>query len=670
MLSVIHQRVKKRIAQVVQEIFEIEVVLLVLTRPPRIDLGDLATPVCFELAKTLHQPPRKIAERLADTLLPLEGVHEVHIAGGGYLNFFLDRAHTTVLGYEYRIASKPALSTRARSRAEAGKIIVEHTSINPNKAVHIGHLRNALLGDVIVRLLRYLGAAVEVQNYIDDTGVQVADVVVGFHVLEKKSPEDVKKLAGDSSHRFDYYCWNLYARVAQFYEKDKSNLNLRNETLKQIEESLGEPARMAKIISSSILHRHLKTMNRLSIQYDLLAHESEILRLEFWQLAFELLKRSGALWLETSGKNKGCWVMSLDGRPTSEGEKEGGDDENVKIIVRSNGTVTYVGKDIAYHLWKFGLLGRDFTYEPTLRYGSGHQVWKTSPQRRGVPPTFGAGTEIYTVIDRRQSYLQDIVVAGLRAMGYQRHAERLHHVAYEVVGLSQRCAQEMGIGLDEEGKRRSYVEVSGRKGQGVKADDLIDRMIQEAHREVSSRQQDLPEGEQRRISEKVAIGSLRYFFLKYTRNSLIAFDFHDALAFEGETGPYLQYTVVRARNIFRKIQETRPDFRVETLSQHLDRELFDKFLEGKDGEPFWELISLSLQLEIVAEQAADAMEPSVLAKYGFRVAQSFNNFYHRYHILTEKDEDRKMFLLMLVHLVLETLTTILDLLGIAVPERM
>ena len=666
MLSAIHRRVQERIAQVVQGIFGVEVARPVLTTPPRTDLGDLATPICFELAKVLRQPPRKIAERLADALLPLEGVRATHVAGGGYLNLFLDRAYTTARGYQHRIASP----TSTRSRAAAGKIIVEHTSINPNKAAHIGHLRNALLGDVIVGLLRYFGATVEVQNYIDDTGVQVADVVVGFQILEKKSPEEVERLAGDASARFDYYCWDLYARVAQFYEQDKANLNLRNETLQRIEENRGEPARMAKIISSSILQRHLKTMDRLRIHYDLLVQESEILRLEFWKAAFALLKRSGALRLETSGKNQGCWVMSLDGRPAPDGEEQGGDDEDVKIIVRSNGTVTYVGKDIAYHLWKFGLLGRDFTYEPSWRSGGGHQAWKTSVQPRGSPPGFGAGAEIYTVIDRRQSYLQNVVVAGLRAVGYPRQAERLHHVAYEVVGLSQRCAREMGIELDEEGKKRSYVEVSGRKGLGVKADDLMDRMIQEAHREVSSRQQDLPAGEQRRIAETIGIGALRYFLLKYTRNSLIAFDFHDALAFEGETGPYLQYTVVRARNIFRKLQESRPDFRLETLSQRLDRDLLEKFLAGKNGEPFWDLIALSLQLELVAEQATDAMEPSVLAKYGFRLAQSFNNFYHRHHILTEKDEDRQAFLLMLVHLVSETLTTLLALLGIAVPEKM
>ena len=658
--------------------FGIEVASPVLSTPPKIELGDISTPVCFELAKKLRQPPRKIAEKLAEAFLPLEGVREARVAGGGYLNLFLDRAEIAARGYRYRLASGSAAAGE-EGLSKAGKIIVEHTSINPNKAAHIGHLRNAVMGDALVRQLRYLGGQVEVQNYIDDTGVQVADVVVGFAVLEKKSLEDVARLARneDASCRFDYYCWDLYANVARFYEEDKDRLKLRADTLKAIEDGEGksEAARMGETIATAILRTHLETMQRLEIRYDLLAKESEILRLDFWKTAFELLRKSGALTLENSGKNEGCWVMALNGKDGKDGKPaDESEEEDVKIIVRSNGTVTYVGKDIAYHLWKLGLLGLDFSYRPDFAYPDGRRTWRTAPGGEESAPAFGKGREIYTVIDRRQSYLQNIVAAGLRAMGYPEQAARLHHVAYEVVGLSQRCAQEMGIPLDEETKKRSYVEVSGRKGLGVKADDLIDRLIYEARREVTARHADAPEAERKEISQTIAVGALRYFLLKYTRNSLIVFDFQDALAFEGETGPYLQYTVVRAKNIFRRYEEEHPGFQADSLPQllkvRLTPELLGKFFSGKEGDSLWELVALSLQLELVTRQAVDSLESSVLAKYGFRLAQVFNNFYHRHHILTEKDEERQVFLLMLVHLVAVTLTKLLELLGIQVPERM
>ncbi len=685
MLGAIHQAVRDRIAETAQQVFGIEVASPVLSTPPKIELGDISTPVCFELAKKLRQPPRKIAEKLAEAFLPLAGVREARVAGGGYLNLFLARPEVAARGYRYRLASGSAAAgeewmspagKEGPGKIRSGKIIVEHTSINPNKAAHIGHLRNAVMGDSLVRQLRYLGGQVEVQNYIDDTGVQVADVVVGFVALEKKSPQDVARLARneDASCRFDYYCWDLYANVARFYEEDKDRLKLRADALKAIEDGEGknEAARMGETIATAILRTHLETMQRLDIRYDLLAKESEILRLDFWKTAFELLKKSGVLTFETSGKNEGCWVMALngkDGEPADESEEE-----YVKIIVRSNGTVTYVGKDIAYHLWKFGLLGLDFTYRPDYAYPDGRQAWRTAPGGEESAPAFGKGREIYTVIDRRQSYLQNIVAAGLRAMGYPEQAARLYHVAYEVVGLSQRCAQEMGIPLDEETKKRSYVEVSGRKGLGVKADDLIDRLIYEARREVTARHADAPEAERKEISQTIAVGALRYFLLKYTRNSLIVFDFQDALAFEGETGPYLQYTVVRAKNIFRRYEETHPGFQADSLPQllkeRLTPELLGKFFGGKEGDSLWELVALSLQLELVTRQAVDSLESSVLAKYGFRLAQAFNNFYHRHHILTEKYEERQVFLLMLVHLVAVTLTKLLELLGIQVPDRM
>ena len=357
---------------------------VVVNQPPRPAMGDLALPLAMELARKLRRPPRQIAEEVAAALRSVAGVAKAEVAGAGYVNLFLDRAaYAAQLGTPADVA--------ASSRAGAGeKIIVEHTNINPNKAAHIGHLRNAALGDTFVRLLRARGHTVEVQDYIDNTGVQVADVVVGFVYLEKKSEEDVARLVQDASLPFDYYCWDLYARVTRFLAEDRARLELRNRTLQEIEEGHTLAARVAEIVYTAIVRRHLATMSRLNVRYDLLPRESEILRLRFWDQAFELLKEKGAIYLETDGKNQGCWVMRQsegNGEEGTEGNREQGignreeeeaGAQDTKVIVRSNGTVTYVGKDIAYQLWKFGLLGRDFYYRPFETYADGHTVWVSS----------------------------------------------------------------------------------------------------------------------------------------------------------------------------------------------------------------------------------------------------------------------------------------------------
>jgi arginyl-tRNA synthetase len=658
----IQRKVREKFVTAVREAFELEVADPVLGFPPSVEMGEISVAACFELAKKLRQPPRKIAEQLVPRLLPLDGVEHVGVAAGGYLNFYLNRPLLAQRLFAQR--SEPA----AAHAQSTGKILVEHTSINPNKAAHIGHLRNAVLGDTLARLLRFQGHNVEIQNYIDNTGVQVADVVVGFLHLEKKTISDVQRILDDPAVRFDYYCWDLYAHVFQHYAENKEALSLRAEALKAIEEGHGEAARMADLISTAIVRQHLETMLRIRVRYDLLVEESEILRLDFWKYAFELLKKTGAVRFEDSGKNRGCWVMSLeDSSETQETEES---EEDVKIIVRSNGTVTYVGKDIAYHLWKFGALGKDFDYVPFYRYADGHEVWRTAADGSAKAPPFGRAAVAYGVIDTRQAYLQNIVVAALRALGLKEQAANLHHFAYEVVGLSPGCAEEMGIELRAEDRERSYIEVSGRKGLGVKADDLIDQVKEKALQEVRARHLTPDPADQEAYAGMIAVGALRYFLLKFSRRVIIAFDFKEALAFEGETGPYLQYSVVRARNIFRKFQESHPEFSPDQLGVAVSAADLERFLAGDDGRSFWELTLLAAQVELAVEQAIASEEPSVVAKYAFRLAQAFNNFYHHFHILSETDIVRQRFLLLLVHLASESLSRTLELLGIEVPERM
>ncbi len=550
-------------------------------RPPDIAMGEAATPVAFELAKRLRRAPRQIAEEIARemTQAAIPGVERVATAGAGYVNFFFDRGAFFAAAIER--AGRPAGDGGDAAASDAAKFVVEHTNINPNKAAHIGHLRNAALGDTFVRLLRRAGRLVEVQNYIDNTGVQVADVVVGFQHIEKKGVDEVRRMAAEP--RFDYLCWDLYARVTHFLEADPARLALRGETLRAIEEGHGTEAELAEIVSVAVSQCHLRTMARLAVEYDVLPRESEILRLKFWDAAFQQLKERGAVHKATAGKNAGCWVMKLEvsqgGTDSGAGGEGGGDaDDDAKVIVRSNGTVTYVGKDIAYQMWKFGLLGRDFAYRRFHTYDDGHTVWTTaaSDGETGAP-VFGNATDVYNVIDTRQAYLQNVVVAGLRALGFETQAAHSVHFSYEIVALTPRCAAEMGYTLAEEEARKPYVEVSGRKGLGVKADDLLDRLEAAARAEVDPRHSGAPEAERADIAHAIAIGALRYFLLKYTRTAIIAFDFEDALSFEGETGPYCQYAVVRVRNIFRKAAEQDPEFRAE--------ELFDGAADGPHGGP-------------------------------------------------------------------------------------
>ena len=643
---------------------------IVIEQPRQAEFGEVALPVCFALAKALKQAPRKIAEQLVAELPPIEGVAKVEVAGGGYLNVRFDRG--AYAGGLRSASARPLPSSR-------GKVIVEHTNINPNKAAHIGHLRNAVLGDTLVRMLRRLGETVEVQNYIDNTGVQVADVVAGFHFLEKKSPAEVQRLINDPSVRFDYYCWDLYARTSQLYEKDPAAKSWRPQTLHAIESGEGELAELAHIVSDAIVNAHIETMLRINVEYDLLPRESEILHLKFWAAAFELLKERKAIYLETAGKNRGCWVMpaqlfqqerdggadAKEDAPESEGESEETIDDS-KVIVRSDGTVTYVGKDIAYQLWKFGLLQKDFYYRPLRAYPDGRTLWaSTATPSDGDTPRFGGGSRVFNVIDVRQSYLQDVVRAGLRALGFAKEADNSVHFSYEMVALSPRCCAELGIELSEEDQRRSYIEVSGRKGLGVKADDLVDMLIAKALEEVRSRHEDSSEEKRLQIATQISIGALRYFMLRFTRTTVIAFDLQEALSFEGETGPYVQYAAVRAQNILRKLAErgeTMPDF-----DKELSPEAFARQLATED---FWQVLLDASRCDWIIDRAIAAGEPAQLARYAFTLAQSFNNFYHQHHILNETDHEKKVFLLWMTQFFVQELTGVLDTMGIAAPEAM
>ncbi|HUK87679.1 MAG TPA: arginine--tRNA ligase [Terriglobales bacterium] len=648
-------RLAERMRDFLRRAYSLELPQLVVEQPPRVDLGEYALPLSFDLAKRLRQPPRKIAEEIVAGLGAVEGFEKLEVAGAGYINARVKRGE---LAAALAAGTDPASSAQVRAQRAGEKILVEHTSINPNKAAHIGHLRNAILGDTFVRLLQAAGYPVDVQNYIDNTGVQVADVVVGFTRLEKKSKAEIEKLAA-SDPRLDYTCWELYARVSQWYEEDKANLEVRAEALHAIERGGNELAQIAGLISTAVLRRHLETMDRLGIEYDFLPRESEILRLHFWNLAFEQMKQKGVLYLESQGKNAGCWVMK---RPAAAGKAEEGE-EDTKVIVRSNGTVGYVGKDIAYHLWKFGLLGRDFGYRRFYRYPNERDCWISAEDGEPEHPHFGGVAAIYNVIDSRQNEAQNTVREALASMGYRHEAARYTHFSYGPVALTPHCAAELGYPLTEDDWARASIEVSGRKGFGVKADDLIDTLIASAKKEVDPRHPELKDEERGRIATQIALGALRYFMLKFTKGSLIAFDFKEALSFEGETGPYCQYAVVRASNIFRKAG-------VEPERALKDKVDFETHLAGPTGDEIWELWLTAAKLSYTVEQCIATTEPAYAAKYAFQMAQVFNNFYHRHPIIKEPDEGRRKFLLATAAVVRRELMRALALMGISCPDVM
>jgi arginyl-tRNA synthetase len=664
----LERRLVEHLREFLRRSYGLEVANIVVEQPPKIEFGEYALPLAFELARKLRKAPRKIAEEIVAGVGAIPGFEKFEVAGAGYINVRVSRAE---------LATELAADRSPSADVPPGKVLVEHSSINPNKAAHIGHLRNAILGDTFVRLLRFAGREVDVQNYIDNTGVQVADVVVGFLHIEQRSRAQIEALA--AAPRFDYVCWDLYARVSQWYERDKSNLQARAAMLRAIEEGNNETAAIADLISIAVLRRHLETMDRLDIEYDFLPRESEILHLHFWEAAFAKLKEAGVLAFENEGKNKGCWVMRRAGTGTKNStEEDTGEskiaeekitEEDQKVIVRSNGTVGYVGKDIAYHMWKFGLLGRDFGYRKFFRYPNAHDCWISTTEGEKDHPHFGDVAEIYNVIDARQSEAQNTVIEALRGLGHGEAADRYTHFSYEMVALTPRCAAELGYELSEEDKARPWIEVSGRKGFGVKADDLLDALIASAGKEVDARHPELSEAERASIAAQIAIGALRYFMLKFTKPSVIAFDFKDALSFEGDTGPYAQYAVVRASNIFRKGGLDPENFCRGAASQ-VSAEGFAKHLTGESANDIWELWLAAAKTSYIVSQCIAATEPAYLAKHAFQLAQLFNTFYHRYPILSEADSGRRKFLLATVAVVRRELIRILAAMGIGVPPVM
>jgi arginyl-tRNA synthetase len=656
----LQEELREKVRKTARAVFNIELEQIPAEVPPKTELGDLAFPIAFELAKRIKQAtgekqnPRQIAETLKSALESFDFVGKVEVAGAGYLNVFFDRAK-----FLLENSKQTFLKTIDEN---SPKVCVEHTSVNPNKAAHIGHVRNSVLGDTFVRILRANGKRVEIQNYIDNTGVQVADVVVGFVHLRKMDLAQIKDLEANLDISFDYYCWNLYTEVGKFYAESDENLKLRAETLHELEKGEGEIYELADYVATRNVECILNTMERLGIRYDLLPRESEILHLHFWQKAFELMKQRSVIHLENQGKNAGCWVMPFDSHTANE------EHEADKILVRSNGTVTYTGKDIAYQMWKLGLLGLDFNYKLFHTYEDGQEVFITTLEKTGVEKEFGHGETVYNVIDTRQSYPQEVVRKGVAAIFPEKGEAASVHLNYEMVALSVSAAEELGLSLTNDDKKRPFIEMSGRKGWGVKADDLIDRLEQNAFAEVSKRNPEMAFEKHQSIAHQIAVGALRYFLLKFTKNTVVVFDFKEALAFEGETGVYCQNAAVRFNSIFKKLEENALENAGEIISQ--EKEKVSEIFDSEIGNDIWSLVALASRLEEAVSQAASTTEPAILAKYNFNLAKAMHLFHHNHRIIVEENAGQRAVLIIIADFARRALTDGLKTMGIEVPERM
>lgn len=595
--------------------------------PPSLKMGDISLLSAFIIGKREGINPKKLADEFVAKLKGLPMVEKITTMGP-FINLKLKRDE--FFHYAYQTRNKIKIKPRS------GKNLIEHTNINPNKAAHVGHLRNAILGDSFSRLLRRIGEQVEVHNYIDDTGVQVADVVYGLLKMKKLPPEKWSSV----SKKFDHYCWDLYVEVGKKMEEDPEALQERARILKELEEGRGEYARAGKALSKKIATLHLDTMENLGIEYDLLTWESHIISLGLWRRTFELLKKNRVIRFAEEGPNAGCWVMDIE---------EGGQLRE-KVIVRSNGTATYVAKDIAYQMWKLGLQEKDFVYRKFREYPSGRVLYTTSIDE-GEKMPFGKADRVYNVIDLRQSYLQKVVIEAIKRLGYVREAENSVHLGYEMVALSSKTAREMGFEAEGEA-----VSISGRKGVGIKADDLIEAVLKTAREEVIKRNPDMPEDEIEDTARKITIAAIRYYMLKFTNSSLVLFDIQDALSFEGESGPYIQYSLVRMKGIRRKMRERGIEIEGEP--------------RWEENDEYWELLHKAAQFDDILERTRDKMEMSFLTKYLFSLAQSFNIFYQKYPIIREENPQKRTLRLALMEIIEAKLKIGAEILGIQVPERM
>jgi arginyl-tRNA synthetase len=600
--------------------------------PSRPEFGDLSVNVAFIIANKLGLNPLEVAEIIGDKLrIPEDSlIADFEIHKLGYINFkvrYPDLAYRTILD---------AISKEDYGSLNIGKgkkVCIEHTSVNPNKALHIGHVRNLVLGDSIYRILKFTGHDVQVLNYIDDSGSQIADIVVGFRYAGFP-------LEPPKGEKFDHYCGDeVYVKVNELYNKKPELVIKQKEVLKAIEEGKSEIAIFAKELTRKILREQLKTCWRIGANYDCLNFETHIIEAKLWNLLFEKMKDKGIVQFMTEGELSGCWVIKM------EGEKD------EKVLIRSDGTLTYIAKDIPYAAWKIGLVEDPFQYDIFIKQPNGKDLWSTvSGRGKDEHPAFGNSDIAITVIDVRQSRLQKIISYVLSLLGEKMEKKYLH-LGYEVVSLSKKTADELGIMI----KEKEFVHMSGRKGIYINADDVLDALHKKAYEETKKRNPNEREEWLHDIADKIAISALRFDLIKQDLDKMIVFDLSESLNLEGETGPYVQYAHARASSIIQKAG-VRPTITLDSAC-------------SLDDPIELELIKMISKFDLYVEDAVKNLSPKIIARYAYQLATDFNVFYEKKPVLQEKDEIKREARIALVQAFKNVVKTAFSLLGIETPER-
>ncbi|WP_134683136.1 arginine--tRNA ligase [Brevibacillus migulae] len=586
-------------------------------QPAHMEHGDYSTNIAMQLAKRLRMAPMQIAQMLKENL-EQDGhidrlIRNIEVAPPGFINMHVDWGQWAQREFRLPASSKE-------------KVVIEHTSINPNKSAHIGHLRNSCIGDTLVRLLKRVGYNVEVHNYIDDLGNQLADTVVGLWNVPHKQEHT----------RFGDFCWEIYSQVNKEYEQNPPLIEQRTNVLHALEEGNENLSWFGLLVAERIVREHLAEMGEFGIRYDLLVWESNIVREGFWDAAFHLLKQTSHFYQETSGKLEGCWVLK---QASSEKEDRAAEHQFDKVLVRSNGILTYTAKDIAYHLWKFGLLQKDFRYQP---FSEG--IWST--HHAGTDRSFGNADMVINVIDYRQEYPQAMVKQALTVLGYPQQAEKLRHVSYGVVSLSPSAAKELGI--DTSDGKASYA-MSGRQGIGIKISELLDLMESTIESKRSEKQG--------LSSRSIAAAAIRYYLLRFSLSTEVVFDIQQATETTGNSGVYVMYAHARAANILRRAEDE------WNLKPEAPREINE--MEKAEHA----LLRHLANWQDTLFTASNELSPNVICTYAFELATLFNNFYASCPILKAHDE-KKAYRLWLTLRFKETMNDALSVLGMPAPNRM
>lgn len=647
----IHVAIKENIREVLKSLYDIEMSneQIPLEHPNNTSWGDYATSVPLTLAQNLKQSPMEIANNLSYELnnreptFEMDGIvqpmfEKIYPATPGFVNFIISDAW---LQYVLYTIGTEGASYGVEEKIEKNRVALEHSNVNPNKAAHIGHLRNACIGQFVEKVLEKLEYDVEVQYLDNDLGVQVTTSLMGTKYIKDISPEDYDK--------FDHYAWDVYSRMETLIDSNEDLQKERNEMMQKLEDENDPVAREQVILAEKILAEQLRTFQKLGFDYDIVIRERDIVSLGIWQEAFELLKQNENVYYAEDGPSKGCWLVRMSGSGSGEAAVASSDEdvsegiEEDKIIMRSNGVPTYTGKDIAYHMWKFGLLSKDFYYKELQLNTQSKPLYITTSNKDEAQKhvTFSNAGKVINIIDVKQTYAIESVRKALEYLGYAWEAQNMKHVNYGFVYLAPETAKRLGIDVSD---GRSQYGMSGRKGWGIKIDDfiqMVDNKIIDEHGDFETRTQ-------------VRNGAIKFEMLKHNTFQDLVFDLEGSLNLQGFTGPYIQYTHARTNSVLSK------------AGYMFDGSLIIDSVQPREKE----VMRLIYQYPEIIRKAATDFAPNLLCNFLFELSQKYNAFYNDLPILNAESPEIKEFRLLLTYAVQTVLKNGLDLLGIEAPDKM